>query len=137
MVFTNGCFDLLHRRHVEFLHRARGFGASLVVGLNSDESVRRLKGDSRPIIKERDRIVVLEALRSVSGVVVFEEDTPLNLILKLQPEILVKGADWPEEEVVGAVEVRQWGGRYMPIKIIGGESTTDIINRILQRAELR
>ncbi|MGC2047289.1 MAG: adenylyltransferase/cytidyltransferase family protein, partial [Gallionella sp.] len=111
LVFTNGCFDVLHIGHVTYLAQARALGASLVIGVNSDASVRRQgKGDDRPINSEQDRMAVLAALESVSLVVLFDDDTPLNLILACHPDVLVKGGDWKPENIVGSKEVHGWGG---------------------------
>src|SRR5512135_3183866 len=111
LVFTNGCFDVLHRGHVTYLAQARALGASLIVGVNSDASVRRQgKGDDRPVNIEADRMSVLAALEAVSLVVLFDEDTPLKLILACRPDVLVKGGDWMPDRIVGASEVQGWGG---------------------------
>lgn len=133
VVFTNGCFDLLHAGHVSYLEQARRCGDCLVVGLNSDRSVRTLKGASRPINSEQDRARVLAALGCVDYIVVFDEDTPRNLISCLLPDILVKGADWPEDQIVGAAEVKAAGGRVERIVFEHQASTTDVINRIRQQ----
>jgi D-beta-D-heptose 7-phosphate kinase / D-beta-D-heptose 1-phosphate adenosyltransferase len=129
LVFTNGCFDLLHRGHVEYLHAARSFGDALVVGVNSDASVRRLKGETRPLVEEEDRAVVLGALASVDGVVLFDEDTPLELIRALRPDVLVKGGDYEESGIVGADEVRRHGGEVRIVPLVEGRSTTSILER--------
>ena len=134
MVFTNGCFDLLHRGHVTYLAQARALGASLVVGVNSDQSVRRLsKGSNRPINPLADRMAVLAALESVNAVVSFDEDTPLALILKCRPDVLVKGADYGVEEIVGGEEVASWGGKVATIPVVHSVSTTRIIEKIRAR----
>ena len=131
LVFTNGCFDILHRGHVTYLAQARALGASLVVALNSDQSVQRLgKGDNRPINALLDRAAVIAALSSVDLVTWFDADTPLALITALRPEVLVKGGDWPEPTIVGASEVKSWGGRVVSIPFRHARSTTDIIERI-------
>ena len=130
MVFTNGCFDLLHAGHVSYLHEARSLGDFLVVGLNSDTSVRRLKGPERPINPETQRALVLASLSCVDYVVIFEEDTPERLIRALSPEILVKGADWPEDRIVGADYVKARGGRVVRIPFRFRVSTTRIMERI-------
>lgn len=131
IVFTNGCFDILHRGHVTYLAQARAFGASLIVGVNSDASVRRLgKGEDRPINSEADRMAVLAALESVSLVVVFEEDTPLELIKLARPDVLVKGGDWPLDKIVGATEVQAWGGQAYSIPFVHERSTTTLLQRI-------
>ncbi|MCE5333215.1 MAG: bifunctional D-glycero-beta-D-manno-heptose-7-phosphate kinase/D-glycero-beta-D-manno-heptose 1-phosphate adenylyltransferase HldE [Desulfobacteraceae bacterium] len=130
VVFTNGCFDLLHPGHIHLLHQARALGDRLVVGLNTDASVRRLKGELRPILAENDRATLLAALSSVDAVVLFDEDTPLDLIEKLQPEILVKGDDYRIDQVVGRDVVERYGGRVELVKVLEGRSTTTIIDRI-------
>ena len=130
IVFTNGCFDLLHAGHVVYLEKARREGNRLIVGLNTDASVRRIKGDGRPIIHEGDRARVLAALASVDAVVLFDDDTPINLIRAVKPDVLVKGGDYTEDGVIGASDVRQWGGIVALIPYIEGRSTTRIIKRI-------
>lgn len=130
VVFSNGCFDILHAGHVSYLAKARQTGDRLVVGLNADDSVRRLKGPTRPINDESQRAIVLAGLQSVDAVVLFEEDTPLDLICDMRPDILVKGADYREEDVVGAREVRQWGGDVRLIDLVEGVSTTKIAKKI-------
>jgi len=133
MVFTNGCFDILHRGHVTYLAQARALGASLVVGVNTDASVRRQgKGDDRPINNERDRMAVLAALESVSLVTWFDADTPLDLILAAQPDILVKGGDWTVDRIVGAEQVLARGGRVHSIPFLHQRSTTATLARIRQ-----
>lgn len=127
VVFTNGCFDVLHAGHVTYLTAARQLGDVLVVGLNSDESVRRLKGPQRPVNGVEDRSVVLEALRCVDAVVVFEDDTPLTLITALLPDVLVKGGDYTRETIVGAEVVEASGGRIQTIPLLPGRSTTAIL----------
>jgi rfaE bifunctional protein nucleotidyltransferase chain/domain len=129
IVFTNGCFDILHAGHVDYLERARAHGDMLVVGLNSDDSVRRLKGESRPVNSQNERAIVLNAVRSVDMVVVFEEDTPLELILQVQPDVLVKGGDYTEQNVVGAEFVRSRGGEVVLIPFVHNTSTSAIISR--------
>lgn len=135
VVFTNGCFDLLHAGHVSYLQRARDLGDVLVVGLNTDQSVQRLKGPSRPLVHEEDRAFVMAALACVSYVVLFDEDTPLELIELLRPDVLVKGADYTPETVVGRVEVESWGGSVELIEFIQGRSTTGIVERILAQSQ--
>ena len=124
VVFTNGCFDLLHRGHVEVLSGARAFGDVLVVGLNSDASVRRLKGAPRPLVSEEDRALVLAALEAVDAVTVFEEDTPRELIAALLPDVLVKGGDYRPEDVVGRREVEDAGGVVRILPLVEGRSST-------------
>jgi len=130
IVFTNGCFDILHRGHVSYLNEAKAQGDLLVVGLNSDASVKRLKGEDRPVNNEQDRLFVLSNLRSVDHVEIFEEDTPLNLIKKIRPQILVKGGDWKIDQIVGAHEVISWGGAVYSLNFVAGHSTTSIIEKI-------
>ena len=134
IVFTNGVFDLLHPGHVRYLRQARGLGDALVVGLNSDASVRRNKGTGRPIIPEQERAEVLVALDAVDLVVVFDEDTPAEIIRACQPDILVKGADWPADQIVGRDTVEARGGRVERIAIAEGHSTTAIVERIRRNA---
>ena len=130
MVFTNGVFDLLHPGHVDVLLGARRCGDALVVGVNSDASVTRLKGPARPIRSIAERSYVLAALAMVDAVVPFEEDTPLELILHLRPDVLVKGGDYSEDTIVGAREVRRWGGEVKVIALTPGQSTTSIVERL-------
>jgi D-beta-D-heptose 7-phosphate kinase/D-beta-D-heptose 1-phosphate adenosyltransferase len=130
VVFTNGVFDLLHPGHVDVLLGARRAGDHLVVALNSDESVRRLKGAERPVRSEAERAYVLAALEMVDCVVVFEQDTPLELIRELRPEVLVKGGDYREDTIVGASDVRGWGGDVRVIPLTPGQSTTNIIRTL-------
>jgi rfaE bifunctional protein nucleotidyltransferase chain/domain len=130
VVFTNGVFDILHRGHVELLEAARNEGSALVVGLNSDASVRRLgKGAERPIVREQDRARVLAALAAVDCVVLFQEDTPLALIEALAPDVLVKGADYARDRIVGADFVESHGGRVVRVPLVDGMSTTAILER--------
>jgi rfaE bifunctional protein nucleotidyltransferase chain/domain len=130
-VFTNGCFDLLHRGHVTCLAQARALGSSLIVALNSDASVKRQgKGDERPVNALEDRLAVLAALECVTLLTWFDEDTPLRRILDCRPEILVKGGDWPEARMVGAAEVRGWGGEVHSIPFIHMKSTTALLEKI-------
>jgi len=130
IVFTNGCFDILHKGHVSYLNEARKLGDLLVIGLNSDASVKRLKGPERPINNEKDRQFVLGNLRAVDFVEIFEEDTPLSLILKIKPNILVKGGDWKIDQIVGAKEVIASGGEVFSLNFVDGYSTTSIITKI-------
>ena len=131
LVFTNGVFDLLHPGHVEYLEAARALGDRLIVGLNSDASVRRLKGASRPIVPEAERAEILTALEAVDLVVVFEDDTPERLIREIRPLVLAKGADWPLGEIVGREFVESYGGRVERIRVKEGFSTSTLIERIL------
>lgn len=130
VVFTNGVFDVLHRGHVALLVAARAEGAALVVGLNSDASVRRLKGPERPLNRERDRAYVLGALACVDAVVLFDEDTPARLVAALQPDVLVKGADYAPGEIVGADVVTARGGRVVRVPLEPGFSTTGLIAKV-------
>lgn len=130
IVFTNGVFDLLHRGHVEYLGEARALGDRLVVGVNSDASVRRLKGPARPLVAAADRIAVLAALRAVDLVLPFDEDTPLALIEAVAPDVLVKGGDWPVERIVGREFVEARGGRVLSVPIREGHSTSGLAERI-------
>ncbi|MGH0032744.1 MAG: D-glycero-beta-D-manno-heptose 1-phosphate adenylyltransferase [Myxococcota bacterium] len=130
VVFTNGCFDLLHVGHVRSLAQARSLGDRLVVGLNSDASVRRLKGAERPVVPERQRAEVLAALESVDWVVVFGQDTPLSLIRALRPDVLAKGGDWKLDEIVGREDVEGWGGRVARLRIVPGARTTRLVEKI-------
>src|SRR3989338_1404970 len=131
LVFTNGCFDVLHRGHVTYLAQARALGASLIVGVNSDASVKRLgKGNDRPVNPLPDRMAVLAALESVSLVAEFDEDTPLNLILACRPDVLVKGGDWQADNIIGAREVQGWGGKVHSIPFLHERSTTALLNKI-------
>ena len=129
VVFTNGCFDLLHIGHVTLLDDARREGDRLILGINSDASVSRLKGPSRPIVPEHARARVLAALAAVDAVVVFDEPTPLELMVALRPDVIVKGGDYVADEIVGAAEVRSWGGRGKIVPFAEGFSTTQIIAR--------
>ena len=130
VVFTNGCFDLLHYGHVKYLQDARRKGDVLVVAVNSDSSVRKIKGKKRPIVNEKDRLGIIAALQSVDYAVLFKEKTPLKVIKLLKPDILVKGADWDKNNIVGADYVAGTGGRVSTIKLIKGRSTTNLIKKI-------
>ncbi len=130
VVFTNGCFDLLHRGHVEYLHAARELGDVLVLGLNTDASVRRLKGTGRPLNDEMDRAHVVASLACVDAVTLFDEDTPRDLIRALLPDVLVKGGDYQVEDVVGKAEVEAAGGRVMILPYLDGRSTTALVHKI-------
>jgi rfaE bifunctional protein nucleotidyltransferase chain/domain len=129
IVFTNGCFDILHRGHVTYLNAAKQLGDILVVGVNSDDSVRRLKGPSRPINNESDRSEVLAALKSVDFIVIFDEDTPRELIGEITPHVITKGGDYTPETIVGADYVLQTGGQVAVIPLVEGKSTTSIVQR--------
>lgn len=130
VVFTNGCFDLVHRGHVDYLSRARDLGDLLILGLNSDSSVRRLKGPSRPIVDEKSRALLLAAFQFIDYVVLFEEDTPYELIKAAQPDILVKGGDYKPEDIVGYDIVKQRGGQVVTIDFVPGFSTTNIVEKL-------
>ena len=130
IVFTNGCFDLLHPGHVQYLGAARELGDVLVVGLNSDASVRRLKGAGRPVLRAAERACVLAGLAAVDYVVVFDDDTPLALIRAITPDVIVKGADWAAADIVGGPEVEAAGGRVERVEVVPGVSTSEIIRRI-------
>ena len=132
VVFTNGTFDILHRGHVEYLAAARKLGDVLIVGLNSDASIRRIKGPTRPINREPDRAAVLAALASVDYVCSFGEDTPYRMIRRLVPDVLVKGADWKKAAIVGSDVVRGNGGSVRTIRLTPGRSTTNVIERVLR-----
>jgi rfaE bifunctional protein nucleotidyltransferase chain/domain len=133
VVFTNGCFDLLHPGHVALLEAARALGDVLVVGINADASVRRLKGPERPVVPEEERAETLLALEAVERVVVFAEDTPARVIDALVPDVLVKGADWGTDAIVGRETVESAGGRVVRVPLLPGRSTTAIVSRIQQR----
>ncbi len=137
IVFTNGVFDILHRGHVEYLNRARELGDCLVVAINSDASVKQIKGEKRPVVTEADRAFVVSNLKSVDYVCVFGEDTPYNVIRMIQPDVLVKGADWKIEDVVGKDIVEARGGRVVTINYIEGISTTNIISKIRSESSPR
>ena len=130
-MFTNGVFDLLHAGHVGLLEAARTEGVALVVGVNTDASVRRLgKGSDRPLVPEAERARLLAALTAVDCVVLFDDDTPLALIDRLRPDVLVKGADYAREAIVGAAEVEGWGGRVVRVPLVAGKSTTDLVRKL-------
>jgi len=130
IVFTNGCFDLLHPGHIDYLEKAAAFGDVLIIGLNDDASIRRLKGDSRPINPLNDRMIMLQGLGAVDLVIPFSEDTPLNLITALMPDILIKGGDYEPDDIVGADEVRNAGGEVLVIPFVDGYSSSKLIERI-------
>ena len=137
IVFTNGCFDILHAGHVKYLEKARALGNLLILGLNSDRSVRRLKGPSRPIVPQKDRAAVIASLGSVDYVTIFGEATPLKLIKAVKPHILVKGADWKTGSIVGGDFVKSYGGRVVAIPLVKGRSTTGLIRKISNTADIR
>jgi rfaE bifunctional protein nucleotidyltransferase chain/domain len=133
VVFTNGCFDILHSGHVDYLNKAKILGDILIVGLNTDNSIRRIKGNKRPIINQEERSYILSNLKPVDYVCLFDEDTPENIIDILIPDILVKGSDWSIEQIVGRNVVEQNGGKVITIDFINNQSTSNIINIILER----
>ena len=130
VVFTNGCFDILHRGHIEYLNQAKLLGKYLVIGLNSDSSVKKLKGENRPVNNETDRAFVLCNLKCVDAVIIFGQDTPYDLIKSVKPDFLVKGGDWKEEQIVGSDIVKGYGGKVISLKFVDSYSTSDIIERI-------
>lgn len=134
VVFTNGCFDLLHPGHVRYLKQARALGDALIVALNSDASVRALKGAGRPILNQQERAEIIAALESVDYVVIFDDETPRSLIAVLIPDVLVKGGDWKIDQIAGRDEVESAGGKVLSLPFVEGLSTTDIIGRILETA---
>ena len=136
VVFTNGCFDLLHPGHIRGLELARELGDVLIVGLNSDASVRQLKGPGRPVIPERERAEILAALEAVDAVVIFEELTPQGVIARLLPDVLVKGGDWPGDQIVGRGEVEAGGGRVVSVPVVPGYSTTALLRQIRENASV-
>jgi D-beta-D-heptose 7-phosphate kinase/D-beta-D-heptose 1-phosphate adenosyltransferase len=129
IVFTNGCFDWLHVGHVRYLQEAKALGDILVVGVNTDESVRRLKGPTRPVQNENDRAEILAALEAVNFTTIFSQDTPYELIKSIRPDILVKGGDWKVEQIVGADVVQSYGGQVHSLRFIDGKSTTSLITK--------
>lgn len=133
VVFTNGCFDVLHAGHVDYLNKAKAAGDVLILGLNSDASVKRIKGEMRPIVKEEERAFILSNLKAVDYVTLFEEDTPHEIISELIPDILVKGADWAIDKIVGRDIVEENGGEVKTISFVTDQSTTNIIQTILDR----
>lgn len=131
IAFTNGCFDILHVGHVRYLREAKKTADILVLALNSDSSVRAIKGETRPVVPEQERAEILAALECIDFVTIFPEPTPLELINLLKPDVLIKGGDWPEEKVVGREEVQTWGGKVAIIPEIEGKSTTNIVEKII------
>lgn len=129
VVFTNGCFDLLHPGHIRTLEEARALGDVLIVGINSDASVRELKGGERPLIPEQERVEILAALECVDAVVIFDEATPRELIAKLLPDVLVKGGDWADDQIVGREEVEAAGGKVVSVPALPGYSTTELLRK--------
>jgi len=132
VVFTNGCFDLIHKGHLDYLRRSKSFGEVLIVAVNSDRSVRKIKGKGRPILPQKDRAEIIAALEPVDYVFIFNEETPLRVINVLKPDILVKGADYKLSEIVGAWEVKSWGGQVKRVKLTEGRGTREIIQTILR-----
>ena len=130
VVFTNGCFDLLHPGHIESLETARGLGDVLIVGLNSDEGVRRLKGPGRPVYPAEERAEILASLECVDAVLIFDEPTPQRVIAALLPDVLVKGEDWPGNQIVGREEVEAAGGKVVRVEVVEGYSTSEILRKI-------
>lgn len=134
VVFTNGCFDLLHPGHIRSLEQARSLGDILIVGLNSDKSVRELKGEGRPVIPERERAEILSAFEFVDGVIIFDDLTPREVISQLLPDVLVKGGDWAGDQIVGREEVETAGGKVVSVPVVSGYSTTEILRKIRETA---
>jgi len=130
VVFTNGCFDIIHRGHIEYLTEAAKLGNVLIVGINTDASVRRIKEKGRPVISEEDRAVIIASLRCVDAVCFFDEDTPSELIKSIRPDVLVKGSEYSIEEIVGHEQVLADGGEVIPVPMVAGKSTTDLIKKI-------
>jgi len=137
VVFTNGCFDILHQGHIRYLSEAKKCGDFLIIGLNSDRSIRNIKGKNRPLVPEGARAELLAALCFVDGVVIFDEEDPLAIIKYLQPQVLVKGADWTEEDIIGAELIKERGGEVKRIPLVPGISTSDIIRRIVDLCSVR
>ncbi len=133
VAFTNGCFDLIHSGHVDYLTKAKKFGDVLIVGLNTDNSIRRIKGDKRPILTQNERAFILSSLKPVDFVCFFDEDTPASIISELIPDILIKGSDWSIDKIVGRDIVEQNGGKVVTIDFVNNQSTSNIINTILER----
>ncbi|MEA1927542.1 MAG: D-glycero-beta-D-manno-heptose 1-phosphate adenylyltransferase [Candidatus Auribacterota bacterium] len=133
IVFTNGCFDLLHVGHLRYLRQARDEGDLLILGLNSDRSVRELKGINRPFVPQEERAEILSALLMVDFIVIFDERTPLELIKEIRPNVLVKGGDWKREDIVGGKEVEEDGGKVVVVPEISGRSTSNLVARIIQK----
>ena len=133
IVFTNGCFDILHAGHVDIFQQARNMGDALVVAVNSDISIKKIKGEKRPVVPQAQRMQVLAALEAIDYVVIFEEENPLKIIKELQPDILVKGGDWPIETIVGREIVEKKGGKVISVPLMEGISTTNIIEEVKKR----
>lgn len=133
IVFTNGCFDILHYGHAKYLEDAKKKGDCLIVAVNSDASMRRIKGPARPLVKARDRASLIAALASVDYVIIFNESTPFNLIKGIRPDVLIKGSDWKKADIVGADLVHSYGGKILTIPLVEGRSTTNLIKKIAAR----
>ena len=133
IVFTNGCFDLLHSGHIDILRKSRSLGDALVVAINTDASVQRLKGPNRPIVPEAERAELLGGMEMIDFVCLFDEDTPLEAIIQVRPDILVKGADWGLDGIVGRKEVEGWGGKVVAVSLVEGHSTTGIVGTVMAR----
>lgn len=133
IVFTNGCFDVIHAGHVKYLEEAKTFGDILIVGINSDSSVRKIKGSKRPVVKQQDRAAVIAALESVDYVVVFSQTTPLKLIRTIRPDVLVKGDDWRIDKIAGGDFVASYGGKVRAVSLLKGRSTSGLIETILKK----
>ncbi len=130
LVFTNGCFDIIHRGHIEYLNQAKSLGNFLVIGLNSDSSTKKLKGENRPVNNEVDRAFVLSNLKCVDAVIIFNEDTPYNLIKLIKPDFLTKGGDWKEDQIIGSDIVKEYGGKTISLNFVNSYSTSNIIEKI-------
>lgn len=135
VVFTNGCFDIVHRGHVEYLKSAAKLGGVLIVGINTDSSVKKIKSRGRPIMNEEDRAAIVAALKPVDAVCLFEEETPLELIKSLKPDVLVKGSEYAVKDIVGYDQVVKAGGKVVPILMVQGKSTSDIVRKIKELEE--
>lgn len=133
IVFTNGCFDIIHIGHVKYLERAKAFGDVLIVGVNSDSSMKKIKGSKRPIMDQNDRAGIVAGLESVDYVTIFNEATPFKLIRSIRPDVLVKGADWKPDKIVGAEFIKSYGGRTISIPLVKGKSTSLIIRKIIKK----
>lgn len=133
VVFTNGCFDILHPGHIDLLRRARALGDVLVVAINTDKSIARMKGPNRPILPESERAELLAGLEMIGFVCSFDEDTPIRAILQIRPDVLVKGADWGLDAIAGRTEVEGWGGKVVTLPLLEGQSTTGIVDRVVAR----
>jgi len=133
VVFTNGCFDIIHAGHIDYLNKAKALGDILIVGLNTDDSVKKIKGDKRPILNQDERAEIISTLKPVDYVVLFDEDTPAELINELVPDILIKGADWKIDEIVGGEKVLANGGEVKTIEFVNDQSTSKIIDLITSR----